>query len=172
MAQARIVLPWTPVPITLQTMGVLLAGLFLGRNWGGICLALYIMLGIAGVPWFTGWGSGTAYLLGSTGGYLLGFVLAALCVGHFTDTYVSSRRFGRLLLLMCLASFVLIYVPGVIQLKIWMDLVTGTQMSWGQAVNLGVTPFLAGDALKVAAASGLGCLLASHRPFGGEANLG
>lgn len=170
MAQARIILPWTPVPITLQTMGVLLAGLLLGRGWGALSVGLYLALGIAGVPWFTGWGGGMAHLAGPTGGYLIGFVLAALFLGHVTDKYVAARRFGPLFALMLFAGLVLIYVPGVLQLKLWMNLALGNQITWGQALNLGVVPFIAGDVIKVAAASGLGYALASRRAFGNEAD--
>jgi len=78
VAQIRIVFPWSPVPVTGQTFAVLLAGVLLGRWWGGISLAIYAGLGAAGVPWFTGWGSGLGYLGGPTGGYIIGFMLAAL----------------------------------------------------------------------------------------------
>jgi biotin transport system substrate-specific component len=170
MAQARIILPWTPVPITLQTMGVLLAAMLLGRNWGAVSVGLYLALGIAGVPWFIGSGSGMAHLAGPTGGYLVGFVLAALFLGYFTDKYVAARRLGPLFALMLFAGLVLVYVPGVLQLKLWMGQVLGNQISWGQALNMGVLPFIAGDLLKVAAASGLGYVLATRRPFGSEAD--
>ena len=89
LAQVRIPLEWSPVPITGQTFAVLLAGVLLGRNWGGISMAIYAALGIAGVPWFNGLTSG----LGATGGYLIGFILAALFIGYFTDKYVKSRYF-------------------------------------------------------------------------------
>lgn len=171
-AQVRIVLPWTPVPITLQTMGVLLAALVLGRHWGAASVGLYLALGIAGVPWFTAWGGGLAHLAGPTGGYLIGFVLAALFLGYFTDKYVAARRFGPLFGLMLFAGLVLVYVPGVVQLKLWMSLALGNPVTWGQALSLGVVPFIAGDLLKVAAASGLGYALASRRPFGDEADRG
>lgn len=170
MAQARIILPWTPVPITLQTFGVLLTGLLLGRGWGALSVGLYLALGIAGVPWFTGWGGGLAHLAGPTGGYLIGFVLAALFLGHFTDKYVAARRIGPLFALMLFGGLVLVYVPGVLQLKLWMSLALGNQISWGQALNMGLVPFIAGDVLKVAAAAGLGYALSSRRAFGNEAD--
>ena len=71
-------------------------------------MAIYGGLGAAGVPWLTGWSSG----LGATGGYLIGFILAALFLGHFTDTYIRSRSFLSMLALMLFANFVLVYVPG------------------------------------------------------------
>ena len=168
MAQARIVLPWTPVPITLQTLGVLMAGVLLGRGWGAVSVALYLALGIAGVPWFTGWAGGLAHLAGPTGGYLIGFILAALFVGYVTDKYVAARRIGPLFALMLFASLVLVYVPGVLQLKLWLNLVLGNPVTWTQALNLGAVPFIAGDVLKVAAASGLAYALSTRHPFGKE----
>ena len=91
LAQVRIVLPFTPVPLTGQTFGVLLAGVLLGRKWGGISLAIYTILGIAGVPWLNGATSG----LTATGGYLIGFVLAAFFLGYMTDNNPKYRSFRR-----------------------------------------------------------------------------
>jgi len=68
LAQVRIPLPWTPIPITGQTFAVLLAGVLLGRRWGGIGMAIFAGLGFAGLPWFSGWESG----LGATRGYIIG----------------------------------------------------------------------------------------------------
>ncbi|HSW57761.1 MAG TPA: biotin transporter BioY, partial [Dehalococcoidales bacterium] len=71
LAQTRIPLPWTPVPITGQTFAVLLAPLLLGHIWGGVSLLLYVGLGVAFIPWFTGWTGGLAAIAGPTGGYLV-----------------------------------------------------------------------------------------------------
>ena len=111
LAQARIPLPWTPVPITGQTFGVLLAAVPLGTWWGGVSLAIYVGLGIAGVPWFNGLTGGIAAIAGPTGGYLIGFILAALFLGYFVDKYVKARSFYRLLGLMLVADFVLVFGP-------------------------------------------------------------
>ena len=85
LAQVRVPLPWTPVPITGQTLAVLLAGVALGKWWGGASMFIYAGLGVAGVPWFQGWGGGLSHLAGPTGGYIVGFILAALFLGYFTD---------------------------------------------------------------------------------------
>ena len=82
-AQIRILLPWTPVPITGQTFGALALGATLGAEVGVGSVLLYLLLGTAGVPWFAASGSGWAYLAGLTAGYLVGFVLAAYGVGFF-----------------------------------------------------------------------------------------
>jgi biotin transport system substrate-specific component len=148
LAQARIQLPWSPVPITGATFAVLLAGTLLGRWWGGVSVAVYAGLGIAGVPWFTGWGSGLAHLAGPTGGYIIGFILAALFLGHFTDKYRRSRGFPGLLGLMLCASLVIIYVPGLIQLGLWLSLVKGTPVTLSSLLAMGALPFIAGDITK------------------------
>ena len=108
VAQIRVLLPWSPVPVTGQTFAVLLAAVLLGRWWGGISMAIYGGLGAAGLPWFSGWSGGVGYLAGPTGGYIIGFILAALFLGHFTDKYIRSRSFFSMLGLMLFANFVLI----------------------------------------------------------------
>ena len=77
MAQVRIPLPFTPIPITGQTFAVLLVGVALGSRRGAASLALYLLMGLAGLPFFAGGASGMAYVLGPTGGYLVGFIAAA-----------------------------------------------------------------------------------------------
>ncbi|MFC1983858.1 biotin transporter BioY [Chloroflexota bacterium] len=148
VAQIRITLPWSPVPVTGQTFAVLLAGVLLGRWWGGISLTIYAGLGAVGVPWFAGWGSGLGYLAGPTGGYILGFILAALFLGHFTDTYIRSRSFVSMLVLMLFANFILIYVPGLFQLGLWLNLVKGEPVAFTTLLGMGALPFIAGDVTK------------------------
>ena len=153
LAQARVQLPWSPVPLTGQTFGVLLAGVLLGTWWGGISMALYIGLGAAGIPWFQGFNGGLAYLAGPTGGYIVGFILAALFLGYFTDKYIRARSFTVMLGLMLFASFVLIYGPGLLQLNLWLVNVKGESATFGQLLAIGVTPFIAGDATKAVIAA-------------------
>lgn len=153
LAQARFYLPWSPVPLTGQTFGVLLAGVLLGNWWGGVSMALYAGLGAAGLPWFQGWNGGLAYLAGPTGGYIVGFILAALFLGYFTDRYVRARSFTVMLALMLFASFVLVYVPGLLQLGLWMNLVKGEPASFSHLLVIGAVPFLAGDTTKAVIAA-------------------
>jgi biotin transport system substrate-specific component len=153
LAQARFYLPWSPVPLTGQTFGVLLAGVMLGSWWGGVSMAVYAGLGAAGLPWFQGWGGGMAYLAGPTGGYITGFIFAALFLGYFTDRYVRARSFTVMLGLMFFASFFLIYGPGLLQLGLWLDLVKGEPVPFGQLLTMGAIPFIAGDAVKCAVAA-------------------
>ena len=168
VAQIRIVLPWSPVPVTGQTFAVLLAGVLVGRWWGGISLAIYASLGAAGVPWFAGWGSGLGYLAGPTGGYIIGFILAALFLGHFTDTYIRSRSFLSMLALMLLANFILIYVPGLLQLGLWLNLVKGEPAAFTTLLSLGALPFIAGDITKAIMAAAIARGVTPKSAYNGE----
>jgi len=153
LAQVRLFLPWTPVPVTCQTFAVFLAGIVLGKYWGGISQVIYVSLGIAGIPWFNGATGGYAVIMGPTGGYLLGFILAALFIGYIIDTYHWSRGFYQMLGIMMFANFILIYLPGIIQLNIWFSLFKGSSLNITQLVYAGVMPFVAGDAIKIVSAA-------------------
>lgn len=169
-AQLRVPLPWTPVPITGQTFAALLAGVMLGRWWGGISMVFYAGLGVAGLPWFAGWKGGMAALAGPTGGYIIGFILAAFFVGHFTDKYLKTRKFPALLGLMLVANILLIYIPGLIQLYLWLTLVSGKSVTILQVLNMGAFPFIAGDAVKALAATGIAWAALPKQSFHKEVN--
>jgi biotin transport system substrate-specific component len=166
LAQVRIILPWSPVPITGQTFAALLAGVMLGRWWGGASMAIYGGLGFAGVPWLTGWSSG----FGATGGYIIGFVLAALFLGHFMDKYIKSRKFFSMLGLMLFASLVLIYVPGLTWLGLWLNFVKGSPASFTSLLAMGVVPFIVGDITKVVAAALVAKGVTPKKAFNNEAD--
>ena len=172
LAQARIPLPWSPVPITGQTFAALLAGVLLGRWWGGISLAIYAGLGAAGVPWFSGWSGGVGYLAGPTGGYIIGFILAALFIGHFTDTYVRSRSFLSMLAIMLFANFVLIYVPGLLQLRLWLKSVTGEPVTFTTLLKMGAIPFVPGDITKAVMAAAIAGGITPKVAYNGEVDKG
>ncbi len=168
VAQVRFYLPGSPVPITGQTFAVLLAGVLLGRWWGGASLAIYAGIGAAGVPWFAGLNSGLGYLAGPTGGYIIGFILAALFLGHFTDRYVRSRSFVSMLGLMLFANFVLIYVPGLLWLGLWLNLVAGTPAPFITLLGMGVFPFIIGDIVKAVAAASIARGVTPKQAYNGE----
>jgi biotin transport system substrate-specific component len=151
LAQVRVALPFSPVPLTGQTFAVLIAGIVLGR-WGGISMSMYVGLGAAGVPWFTNWQGGIATLTGATGGFLIGFILAALFLGYATERYVAARKMHTLLPLMLFANFALIYIPGLIVLSVWWNEFIGP-IGLMKLMAIGFLPFVVGDLLKVAAAS-------------------
>ncbi len=143
----RIPLPWTPVPLTLQTLFVVLAGATLGPAMGAASQGLYLLGGSVGLPIYAGGAGGLSYLLGSpTTGYLVGFVAAAALVGWLIRRRQPS--FGWSLLSMAAGSLV-IYACG----TLW--LIFGLHLGPADAVVKGVLPFLAGDAVKSCAAAGL-----------------
>jgi len=140
----RIPVPGSPVPITLQTFFVLLAGAILGRRLGTASQAGYMLLGAMGLPVFQGTSIGAAYLLGPTGGYIAGFVAAA----YITGFLLRSDRPGmaRIISSFAIGSFV-IYLFG----ALW--LIIMYRMSLTNAVSAGVLPFIPGDMAKVLLAS-------------------
>ena len=168
LAQTRIVLPWTPVPVSGQTFAVLLAGVLLGKRWGGISMAIYAGLGAAGLPWFAGLSCGLAYLAGPTGGYIIGFILAGLLLGHFTDTYIRSRGFLSMLALMLFANFVLIHGLGLLQLGLWLNLVKGEATTITSLLWMGTIPFIAGDITKAVVAAGIARGITPRSAYNGE----
>ncbi|MFC2021742.1 biotin transporter BioY [Chloroflexota bacterium] len=171
-AQTRLPLPWTPIPITGQTFAVLLAGVLLGRWWGGMSLLFYAGLGAAGVPWFNGWGGGIGHLAGPTGGYIIGFILAALFLGHYTDKYIRSRSFFSMLGLMLFANFALIYIPGLLQLHLWLNLVSGKAIGFSQILTMGLVPFIVGDVIKAIAAAAVARGITPKQAYNGEVDKG
>ena len=143
-AQVAIPLPFTPVPLTLQTFAVLLAGAALGSLRGVLSMTLYAVAGIAGVPWFAEGSSGFAM---PSFGYILGFIAAAAIVGRIAE-HGATRTVWRTAGLMVIGNLV-IYAVGVTWLKFAID------VTWVKALELGAAPFLIGDAIKIALAAGL-----------------
>ena len=160
LAQVKIYLPFTPIPITLQTFAVLLAGVTLGRWWGGASMAAYAGLGILGVPWFANAASG----FGATFGYLVGFVLAAMFIGHMTDKYIRVRDFSPMLGLMAAAGVFLIYVPGAVWLALWLGM-AGKTVTLASVIAMGVAPFIAGDIVKTMAAAAVARVITPKQDF-------
>ena len=148
LAQVAIPLPGTPVPITGQTLGVLLVGAALGAVRGPAAVILYLAEGALGLPVFAG-GANLARLLANpaTLGYLVGFVLAAYVVGALAERRWDRRPLTALPAM--LAAEVVIFVCGVG----WLGHVL--HVSTAAAVRLGAWPFLPGEAMKVALAAGL-----------------
>lgn len=155
MAQIIIPLPWTPVPITAQTFAVLSAGLFLGKKYGCLSQIIYIVLGIAFVPWFGGMTGGLEVALGSTGGYLIGFIIASYFVGYITEKYASARNFTRMFAVISVANFACIYIPGLLGLALWFYLTQGSVLGVADLLLMGLVPFIFGDLVKIAGAAGL-----------------
>jgi biotin transport system substrate-specific component len=138
---AQIYIPTTPVPFTGQTLGVLVVGGALGLRRGAAALTLYLALGAIELPVFAEGAAGSSYILGATGGYLIGFVVAAALVGRLAELG-WDRRLGSSLVTM-LAGSAVIYGIGVP----WLKLTIG--MSWSEAIAAGLTPFLVWDTAKL-----------------------
>ena len=152
MAQIIIPLPWTPVPITAQTFAVLCSGLFLGKKYGCLSQILYIVLGIAFVPWFGGMTGGLETVLGSTGGFLIGFIFASYFVGYITEKYAKARNFTRMAITIGIANFVFVYIPGLAGLALFLY-VQGMSFGIIDLLMMGLIPFIAGDIVKILAAA-------------------
>jgi biotin transport system substrate-specific component len=163
LAQARIPLPWTPIPITGQTFGVLLSAVLLGQGWSGMSLAMYVGLGVAGIPWFNGGTGGVSAIAGPTGGYLIGFVLAALFLGYVVDKYMKARSFRNLLTLMFFADFVLVFGPGLLQLHLWSNLAGKGAIAFPALLAMGLIPFIPGEIIKLVAAASAAWALSSKK---------
>ncbi|MFQ5925554.1 MAG: biotin transporter BioY [Dehalococcoidia bacterium] len=172
VAQLRIQLPWSPVPIVGTHLGIFLAAVLLGRWWGGASIAIYAALGFAGVPWFAGLSGGVGVLVGATGGYIIGFIPAALFVGYFTDRYIRARSFLTMFGLMLFASYVLIYVPGLLGLGMWLHFVQGEAFSLWQLLWMGAIPFIPGDAIKSAIIAAAARGITPKVAYNGEVDRG
>ena len=148
-------LPGSPVPVVLANLFVVLAGIVLGAKAGAASVIIYLALGAAGLPVFSAGAGGLVHFAGPTGGYLVGYLLAALCAGSVAqlllpaDAARSHRRTAGTALfgfLSALIGLAVIYVPGVI----WMALLL--ELDAPSALTAGLIPFLPGDLAKAAAA--------------------
>ncbi len=145
LAQIRFILPFSPVPITGQTLGVLLIGTVLGSKRGAIAMGAYLLQGISGLPVFAGGGLGLAYLLGPTGGYLLGFIPAAFVCGLLAEKGMD-RHIVTTLLAMVVGTGI-IFACGFA----WLSAFVGP----AKALVMGVYPFVIGAVLKIGIAGSL-----------------
>ncbi|MEJ6494361.1 MAG: biotin transporter BioY [Actinomycetes bacterium] len=143
-AQVAIPLPFTPVPLTLQTFAVLAGAAALGAERAVLAQVLYIALAVAGTPVLAGGASGREVVVGATGGYLIGFVLASYVVGRISSKGASTKS----------ATTALAFVTGSLVIYTlgapWLAYTTGNTITW--AVINGVVPFLVGDLIKAVAA--------------------
>ncbi len=142
-AGALIAVPIGPVPIVLQNLFVLLAGLILGPRWGLYSVALYLLMGGFGFPVFAGGTGGIGRLFGPTGGYLFGY-LPAVFLTALVSQQRNKTRAGDAAAMVIGAAMV--YGCGVP----WLKFATG--MAWDKAFMAGMVPFIPGDLVKIAAA--------------------
>jgi len=146
LAQIAIPVPGSPVPVTGQTLAVLLIGTTYGARLGVLTFATYLLAGIAGAPIFapsaTPANHGIDRLIGATGGYLVGMLVASLVLGYLADRKADQKfrtSFPALLL-----GDVIIFTFGLLWLQQTLDL------SWSKTIAAGFTPFILGEALKIA----------------------
>lgn len=144
---AQVAIPLWPVPITGQTLAVLLVGSALGATRGALSMLAYAMLGVVGVPWFSDAEHGLGVLLGSTGGYIVGFVLAAALTG-----WLAQRQWDRKFLqaaVTFLAGSGVVFLVGLP----WLAVVTGADLA--QTLSWGLWPFIPGGIVKALIAAAI-----------------
>ncbi len=147
LAQVSVPVPGVAVPFSLQPFAVFFAGLLLGPLWAGFALLVYILVGLAGLPVFSNGGAGLGYFLGPTGGFLVGFLVAAILIGAIVHRQVHPRALSDIGLIPQAiglgVGLVIIYVIGIP----WLATVQG--ISIGAAVTV-MAPYIPPDVLKAA----------------------
>ena len=148
-------IPAGPVPIVLTTLFILLSGLLGGVRIGLYSTVSYLLLGALGLPVFAGGAAGFALFAGPTGGYMIGYMLAAAATGLLFRPKEETGRTAMVVLagLAALAGTVLVYIPGLPWLK------QSLGVEWNRALQFGLIPFIPGDLLKTIAAAGLAVAL-------------
>ena len=144
LAQIAIPVPGSPVPVTGQTLGVLILGTTYGTTLGFTTFAIYLLAGIAGAPVFASGAYGIDRVVGATGGYLIGMLVATLVLGQLAR-FRLDQKFLTALPSMLIGT-IITFVFGLI----WLHQFTGQSWSW--TISAGLTPFLIGEALKIAIA--------------------
>ncbi|MCD4744603.1 MAG: biotin transporter BioY [Desulfobacteraceae bacterium] len=152
-AGAFLAIPVGPVPIVLQNMFVLLAGIILGPRWGLACVGIYLLIGACGLPVFSNGKAGIGHIFGPTGGYLLGYLPAVFITGLIAKKW-DKKMIATVFAL--LTGSIIVYSTGVP----WLKIVTG--MEWSRTLALGMYPFILGDILKIIAAT---LIVKTIRPY-------
>jgi len=144
LAQVAIPVPGSPVPVTGQTLGVLILGTTYGSTLGFTTFALYMLAGVAGAPVFANSGHGLDRIVGATGGYLVGMLIATFVLGQFARFRLDQKFLTALPSM--LVGTVITFAFGLV----WLHQYTGKSWSW--TISAGLTPFIVGEALKIAIA--------------------
>lgn len=151
-------LPFSPVPVAFANLFVLLAGVILGKWLGALSQVVYIMLGFVGIPVFAQFTAGPEVLVGPTGGYLVGYVLAAFTAGALIEYLPRSLPELVRVAISLVVGGLVIYIPGLPWLASYLDI------SFPAALVAGFYPYLPGDALKVVVATMLSASLLRQVP--------
>lgn len=147
LAPFSVLLPFSPIPISLGTLTVYISSTILGMKRGFVSVAMYLLLGFAGMPVFTGFSGGIGRLLGPTGGYLIGYLFIALFTGYFADKWNNHIFFN---FLGALSGTIICYVFG----SLWLSY--QANLSPASALGTGVLPFIPADIVKLIAATTIG----------------
>lgn len=142
---AYISIPIGPVPITLQTMFVLMSGIILGSKRGAIAQMVYMIVGLIGIPVFAGGSGGIGSILTPSFGFIFGFIAMAYITGYLYERGVNVW-------LSCLAGSVVLYLIGIPYMAFILNSYLGNSFDLLKILNLGLIPFIPGDSLKVIAA--------------------
>lgn len=145
-------IPLPLVPITLQTFAVFLASALLGWKRGTVAVLIYLLLGLIGLPVFSGWTGGFSSFATPSSGYIIGFVFTALLTGFLIDRFPNRLWMYPVAMI---AGLAVCYLFGTIWFLVYMNVWMSTPYSFWEAVLICVLPFLVGDAVKIAAATAL-----------------
>ena len=147
LAFIQLTIPFTTIPITLQTLGVCIVGAVLGKKYGTISVVIYVLMGLCGIPVFAGMTGGMAVLVGPTGGYILGFILSAFVIGYLceklykrNDTILS--KYIKVFISM-IVGLIVVYIFGTIQFMLV------SKITLLEALVLAVIPFVPLDIIKI-----------------------
>ena len=144
LAQIAIPIPGSPVPVTGQTLGVLILGTAYGSTLGVTTFAIYILAGVAGAPVFANSGHGLDRIVGATGGYLIGMLVATFVLGQLARFRLDQN------FLTALPSMLIGTITTFAFGLVWLRQYTG--QSWDWTIKAGLTPFIVGEVLKIAIA--------------------
>lgn len=145
LAQVKVYLPYTPVPVTGQSLGVILIAALLGKKHGPIAVIAYVLAGVFGLPIFAGGAAGHLVIAGATGGYIIGFIISGFLVGYLADKG-WAQGFWK-----CLGLMVIAKVPIMAIGVLWL----GYRMGYPIAIYLGFAPFVPGMIAKIIVATGV-----------------
>lgn len=141
---AFITIPVGPVPITLQSFFVLLSGVILGSRKATYAQVTYVLMGLAGLPIFSGFSGGIQHMLKPSAGFLIGYIVAAFCVGKITEKLPTSKSISLAILI----GTVVIYTVGLPYMYYVLNIMLSKNLSIVEVFNMGMLMFIPGDTLK------------------------
>ena len=143
LAPISIVIPISPVPITLATFAIYISIYILGMKYGTISVCIYILLGAVGIPVYNGWTAGADKIIGPTGGYIIGYIFLAIVSGHIIE---KDYKNGYRTIIGFVVGTIVLYTIG----TTWLAFLL--KVDFVKALFMGVVPFIIGDIIKIAVA--------------------